>query len=50
MDFLVKLIINWLLLDVLIIATIWWAGSTLRPMFPQWWKAHICDIAPTHCE
>ena len=46
MELLTKIIVNWLLLDVLIIATIWYTTSTIQPLCPSWWKAHICDDAP----
>jgi hypothetical protein len=48
MNLLLKLVVNWLLVDVLIIATVWWFESTVRPLFPAWWKANICDVAPDY--
>ena len=48
MDLLGKIIINWLLLDLLIVTTIWYGTSTLRFMFPYWWRTHICDEAPDY--
>ncbi len=46
MDLVMKIVITWLLYDVFLIATAWWFESTLRPLFPGWWKANICDLAP----
>ncbi len=49
MDLLLKIVMNWLLLDVLILATVWYMVSTIQPLVPTWWKVHICDEAPPGC-
>lgn len=46
MDILVKAITTWLALDLFIIATLWYATSTLKTAFPNWWKSTVCDYAP----
>ena len=46
MDLLVKITTLWLALDFLILATVWYAASTLQPRFPGWWRAVVCDRAP----
>jgi hypothetical protein len=46
MDLMLKIIVNWLLLDILIWATIWYATTTIRPLCPNWWQKNICDEVP----
>jgi hypothetical protein len=46
MDWLFKLVVIWLSLDVLIIATGWYAVKAIKPLFPNWWKEVIADNAP----
>ena len=41
-----NLIIIWLALDLIILATIWYGYNTLRIYFPRWWKRSICDELP----
>ncbi|NIT56062.1 MAG: hypothetical protein GWN00_07425 [Aliifodinibius sp.] len=45
--FLYKVFVLWLAADAIIIATIWFATSTIQPLFPGWWKAVVCDTVPT---
>jgi hypothetical protein len=46
MSWLLQLIVIWLSLDILIIATGWYAVTTLKPYFPNWWKRTIADVEP----
>ncbi len=46
MELLVKIATIWLALDLMIVATIWYATNTLQVVFPNWWKAVVCDYAP----
>ena len=40
-----KVMMNWFLLDVLIAATVWYTISTIKPLTPNWWEAHVCGKA-----
>jgi hypothetical protein len=46
MDIFSKIAILWLALDMVILASVWYAVSTIRPLFPRWWRAFVCDRAP----
>lgn len=46
MSWLWQLVLIWLSIDILIIATGWYAVSTIKPHFPDWWKRTIADIEP----
>ena len=37
----------WLILDVMIIVTIWGFTKTVKPRFPDWWRRNISDEAPS---
>jgi hypothetical protein len=43
MIYFIKVAVIWLSLDVLILASVWYATSTVQPLFPGWWKAVVCD-------
>lgn len=45
-----KVLVAWLALDIIFLATIWYAISTIRPYCTRWWKAHICDDAPRYVD
>jgi hypothetical protein len=45
MELFLKVAIIWFVLDVLILASVWYAVSTVQPLFPGWWKAFVCDHA-----
>ena len=45
MVLILKVVVSWLSLDVLILASVWYATSTVQPLFPGWWKAVVCDHA-----
>ncbi|MEM7033948.1 MAG: hypothetical protein AAF629_30690 [Chloroflexota bacterium] len=38
-----KIATVWLAFDIIILATIWYAFTTIRPRMPQLWRAFICD-------
>ena len=46
MDWLLKLIVIWLSIDILIVASVWYAVSTIRPLYPNWWRRVIVDDDP----
>jgi hypothetical protein len=46
MDWLLKLVVIWFSLDVVLIATGWYAISTIKIQFPNWWRRVICDKGP----
>ena len=46
MSWLLQLIIIWLSIDVLIVTTGWYAVTTIKPNFPNWWKRTIADVEP----
>ena len=46
MSWLLQLIVIWLSIDILIIATGWYAVTTIKPYFPIWWKRTIADMEP----
>jgi hypothetical protein len=43
---LVKLLILWVAIDIITIATGWYGVKVIRQRFPNWWKNNIADIAP----
>lgn len=46
LEWIFKLIVIWLSIDLLIIATGWYLVTTIRPCFPGWWRRHIADETP----
>jgi len=42
-----KLLVLWFAFDVFLVASIWFATSTIQPLFPGWWKNTVCDTVPT---
>ncbi len=44
-----KILLVWLAADAVLLATIWYATTTIQPRWTEWWKAHICDYAPPGC-
>ena len=47
MEWIVKLAVIWLSLDILIIATAWYASTVIRPYFSNWWRQVVIDNEPT---
>ena len=43
MELLLKLVIIWVCVDVIIIASGWYLGSTVRQNFANWWRNVILD-------
>jgi hypothetical protein len=41
-----KLLTIWLSIDVVVIATYWYASTVIMFQFPNWWKWIICDYGP----
>lgn len=38
-----KLAVVWIGIDILIVATIWYAITVIKPYWPTWWKRHVMD-------
>ena len=43
---LVKLLILWVAIDLIAIASGWYGFKVIRQEFPIWWKNNIADMAP----
>jgi len=43
MNWLLKAAIIWLSIDVITLATYWYAAAEIRPRFPDWWRRVIVD-------
>ena len=50
MSWLLQLIVIWLSIDILVIITGWYAVTTIKPYFPNWWKRTIADVEPEMVE
>ncbi|MDH3675436.1 MAG: hypothetical protein OES12_08055 [Anaerolineae bacterium] len=46
MDWFLKFVVIWLSFDIVIIASVWYAVSTIRPLYPNWWRRVIVDDDP----
>jgi hypothetical protein len=46
MNWLLNFLIIWVSIDIVVIATDWYAESVIRTQFPNWWKRVICDDLP----
>jgi len=46
MDWLLKAVVIWLCIDVVVIATGWYAAAAIRRQFPRWWRQTIVDDLP----
>lgn len=46
MEWLLKFVILWLSCDIVIIATCWFAVSTIKAHCPNWWENHIAAPYP----
>jgi hypothetical protein len=44
MNWLLRLVVIWFSLDVVIMATGWYAKSIVKVQFPNWWRRVICDL------
>jgi hypothetical protein len=43
LEWLLKFLVIWLSIDIIIIATVWYCNSTLKPFCPDWWRRVIVD-------
>lgn len=43
---LLNIIILWLSLDIIILATAWYLVTTIKPRYPNWWRQMIVDDEP----
>jgi hypothetical protein len=43
MEWFLKFIVIWFSIDVVIIATAWYAVSVIKPHFPNWWRQIVVD-------
>jgi len=50
MSWLLQLIVIGLSIEILIMATGWYAVTTIKPYFPNWWKRTIADVEPEMVE
>jgi len=48
MDWLLKFVVLWLSIDVVIIATAWYAATLIKPQWPNWWRRVVVDEDPTN--
>ena len=46
LDWLFKLGLLWIGLDVVIIATVWYFVTVIKPNYPKWWQRVVVDEAP----
>ena len=46
MEWLLKLVVLWLCIDTLIVATAWYAVVAIKPCFPNWWRRVVADEMP----
>ncbi len=46
MDGLLKFLIIWFSIDVVVIATGYYAANVIKPRFPDWWRRVIADAEP----
>lgn len=46
MNWLLEIITIWISLDIVLVATGWYAATTIKPIFPNWWKRVIADFEP----
>jgi hypothetical protein len=47
MDWLLKLVVIWISIDIVTIATGWYAINVIKPRFPNWWRqVIIADADP----
>lgn len=43
MEWLLKVIVIWLSVDVVLIATIWYVVVTVQQLWPDWWARVVAD-------
>jgi hypothetical protein len=43
MDWLLRIIVVWLSIDIVIFATVWYAVVTIKPYYPNWWRQMVVD-------
>lgn len=46
---LLKFATVWLILDVIIIAVMWYFSTVIKPRCPDWWRRMIADQNPPDC-
>jgi hypothetical protein len=46
MEWFLKLVVIWVSIDVVIIATAWYIVSVIKPHFPNWWRQTIVAEEP----
>ncbi|NIP25690.1 MAG: hypothetical protein GWO38_18195 [Phycisphaerae bacterium] len=42
-NWLSKIAVIWIGIDILIVATIWYAVTVIKPYWPTWWRRIVID-------
>ncbi|GIK41652.1 MAG: hypothetical protein BroJett011_54850 [Chloroflexota bacterium] len=45
MDWFLRVAVIWLAIDILVIASVWYAVTTIKPICPNWWRRVVADSA-----
>jgi hypothetical protein len=43
MDWFLRVVVFWLSIDTLVIASGWYATTTIKPICPKWWRRIVAD-------
>lgn len=46
MDWLFKFVLLWLSFDIVLVATGWYAVTTIKPLWPKWWERAVVGVEP----
>jgi hypothetical protein len=46
MEWLLRLVVLWLSLDIVLVATAWYAITTIKPRWPNWWEQAVVGVEP----
>lgn len=46
MDWLIKVAVVWLSVDIVLLATVWYVAVIVKQLWPDWWSRVVIDIDP----
>lgn len=46
LEWLLKFAVIWISIDAVVMATGWYMTTTIRPLFPNWWRQVVVDEDP----
>ena len=48
MDWILEAVVIWIGISIVLIATIWYGGTTLSQLWPDWWRRTVIDSVESY--